>query len=152
MVAVPDGLAQHLEQIRADRAELRESVAAVQHALDGTAGGGGVSRHRVHTALVELARDFAEHVDLTERSDGLFQGVRTVPRLSRLLDQLLGEHPALLADLQDFIGLTERGDNVADLPAFRQELTGLLDRLVDHRRRGGDLIYEAFAVDIGGQG
>jgi hypothetical protein len=152
MVAVPDGLEQYLEQVRACRAELIESLAAVREALDGAARGEDASRQRVHTALVELTRDFAEHVSLAERHDGFFQGVREVPRLSRLVQQLIDEHPRLQADLHDFVALVERGDGVTEVPAFREELTELLDRLVDHRRRGGDLLYEAFAVDLGGQG
>jgi hypothetical protein len=151
MVAIPDGLEQHIEQIRAYRAELRESVSAVREALQAAGRDGAASRHRVRTALVELARDFAEHVDLTERPDGIYLGVRSVPRLSSMVDQLVAEHPRLNADIQDFIRLLEDNDTVADLPAFRTEVSELLDRLVHHRRRGGDLIYEAFAVDIGGQ-
>ncbi|GAA1180854.1 hypothetical protein GCM10009584_23590 [Ornithinimicrobium humiphilum] len=150
MAAVPEGLEQHLEQVRAYRAELRESMAAVRTALSNTSAG-GLSRQRVHAALVELARDLAEHVDLAERPDGLFQGVRAVPRLASAVDQLTAEHPTLLTDLQDYIGLLEGSDGIADVPAFRDEVARLLDRLVEHRRRGDDLIYEAFAVDIGGQ-
>src|SRR5690606_4470682 len=93
----------------------------------------------------------AEHVDLAERPDGLFQGVRAVPRLASAVDQLTAEHPTLLTDLQDYIGLLEGSDGIADVPAFRDEVARLLDRLVEHRRRGDDLIYGAFAVDIGGQ-
>ena len=151
MVAVPEGLEQHVEQIRAYRAELRESVAAVREALAAAARDGAASRRRGRTALVELARDFAEHVDLTERPDGIFQGVRDVPRLSSMVDQLTAEHPRLTADISDFITLLADNETVADVPAFRTEVGGLLDRLVQHRRRGSDLIYEAFAVDIGGQ-
>ena len=74
-----------------------------------------------------------------------------MPRLASAVDQLTAEHPTLLTDLQDYIGLLESSDGIADVPAFRDEVARLLDRLVEHRRRGDDLIYEAFAVDIGGQ-
>ena len=149
---MPEGLEAYIDQIRASRAEFRESVAAVRESLAGGPGSGDISRARVHTALVELAHDFAEHVTLAERNDGIFQAVRGVPRLTRTLENLVGEHPGLVADLQDFIALVERDDGIEDVPAFRHEVSELLDRLVDHRRRGGDLLYEAFAVDLGGQG
>lgn len=149
---MPEGLEQYLEEVRACRAELRESMAAVRQALDDAARGEETSGQRLHTGLVELVRDFAEHVSLAERHDGLFEGVREVPRLSHVVQRLVEEHPTLQSDLQDFLRLVEQGDGVTDVPAFREELNGLLDRLVDHRRRGGDLLYEAFAVDLGGQG
>lgn len=149
---MPEGLEAYIDQIRASRAEFRESVAAVRDSLDGPPDGGDVSRTRVLTALVELAHDFAEHVSLAESNDGIFEAVRSVPRLSRTLENLTAEHPALVADLQDFIELVERGEGIEDVPAFRREVIELLERLVDHRRRGGDLLYEAFAVDLGGQG
>jgi len=39
---------------------------------------------------------------------------------------------------------------VAWAEEVRVELTALLAALARHRQRGADLIYEAFAVDIGG--
>jgi hypothetical protein len=151
MVAAPDGLEAYIEQIRASRAEFRESVAAVRASLDGAGPAGPLPRQRVRTALVELARDWAGHVALSEDNDGLFMAVRDVPRLIRTLERLDGEHPALTADLQDFVDLLDGDDGATDVPAFRDELLRLVDRLVDHRRRGGDLLYEAVAVDLGGQ-
>ena len=41
---------------------------------------------------------------------------------------------------------------MADLPAFREELTTLMGRLRRHRQAGSDLIYEAYDVDLGGSG
>ena len=42
--------------------------------------------------------------------------------------------------------------DAGDLAGHREAATRLLDRLVRHRQRGSDLIYEAYAVDIGGSG
>lgn len=149
MTAVPDGVEEYVAQIRASRAGLGESVAAVRAALADPQGHG--SPRRLHVALVELARDLAGHVDLAERGDGLLRAVREAPRLARVLSALEAEHPALQADLEDFITVLERAD-VAGVPGLRVEVTGLLDRLVAHRRRVGDLLHEAIAVDLGGQG
>lgn len=87
---MPEGLDGYIEEIRASRAEFRESVAAVRASLDVAATGVELSRQRVRTAVVELARDFAGHVALAERNDGIFQAVRDVPRLTRVLEQLVG--------------------------------------------------------------
>ena len=48
--------------------------------------------------------------------------------------------------------MLEHGGTLADMPAFREELTTLIGRLVRHRQAGGDLVYEAYSVDLGGQG
>jgi hypothetical protein len=62
-----------LEDVRCRRAELLESMRAVEQALAAPAPG----RHarwaeRVHVALVELSADLREHIDITEGPDGLY--------------------------------------------------------------------------------
>jgi hypothetical protein len=64
---------------------------------------------------------------------------------------LIREH-ALIKDLLDNLtaclgepGITTDVDNVRDRG------TALLGRLLRHRQRGSDLIYQAYTVDIGGE-
>ena len=79
------------------------------------------------TAYVEAQREFA-------RRGAPLRG-RLVAECERLLDERdEGMHGP---------------DEVA---AHREAATRLLDRLARHRQRGSDLIYEAYAVDIGGSG
>jgi hypothetical protein len=142
----------YLQAVRADRAEMRESLAAVDEALAVPLGRPLVWRDRVKAALAELAHDFEDHVDLSERPDGMFSAIhKSHPRLVRSVETLLAEHSDLREDIAGYLSVLDRGDAIADLPAFREELTMLVGRLIRHRQRGGDLIYEAFAVDIGGQ-
>jgi hypothetical protein len=73
-----------LKEVRRRRAELLESMRAVEQALAAPAPG----RHahwaeRVYVALVELSADFGEHIDITEGPDGLYRELlNTAPRLS----------------------------------------------------------------------
>lgn len=63
--------------------------------------------------------------------------------------------PIDAGDLADELGCAQaRDDGIAraDLAAHRDEITTLIHRLVKHRQRGSDLIYEAYEVDIGGSG
>lgn len=147
-----DSFATYLEQVRAHRAELKDSVAAVDEAL-GAQGARADWLTRLHTALVELAHDFADHVDLTERPGGLYDTVlvrdlRLTPAVHRLTD----DHEALHAQIAGVIRAVEDGAPERDESGLHDELVALLDHLVRHRHRAGDLVYQAFGVDLGGQG
>jgi hypothetical protein len=146
-----DTFTAYLEQVRAHRAELRESVAAVDHALVELDGRDDWLQ-RLHTALVELAHDFADHVDLTEQPGGLYDTVRArANRLAPAVEQLTDDHVHLREEIADVIGRLE-GTTDHEPHLVRDELSGLVERLVRHRQRGGELVYEAFAVDLGGSG
>lgn len=143
----------YLQEVRAHRAEMRESLTAVLDALAVPLGRPVVWRERVGAALTELAHDFEDHIGVTERPDGMFSAVLDGhPRLVRSVETLLAEHASLREDIARSLSLLDRDDGAADLTAFRDELTSLVGRLVRHRQRGSDLVYEAYAVDIGGQG
>lgn len=145
-------LDEHLARMHAQRAELREAASALDDALArplGTA----QWRERVHTALVELAHDFRDHVELSESDGGLFRTVlEEDPRLSPAVERQREEHVAVGEHIDEAITVLESENPPWDLVAFREDLTSLAGALVRHRQRGNDLIYEAFTVDLGGQG
>jgi hypothetical protein len=142
-----------LEDLRRRRAELRESISAVEHALAAPAPGRYPHwAERVHVALVELSADFGEHIHFTEGPDGLYREIlRTPPRLSGAVARLTREH-ALITDLLDnLLACVSQPEVNADVDTVRDRGTALLGRLVRHRQRGSDLIYEAYTADIGGE-
>ncbi len=145
-------LRDYLERVHAQRSELREAAAAVDDALARPLGT-QLWRERVHTALVELEHDFRDHVELTEREGGLFDVVLAEDtRLSPAVEQQREEHRALGARLAAAVSALEGDGPAAGLAAFREDVTTLVGELVRHRQRGNDLVYEAFSVDLGGQG
>ena len=145
--------ATYLERVRAHRAELRESVAAVDEALASPIARGGAWRERVRAALAELSHDFRDHVELTERPGGLYDSVRHgAPRLSGAVERLTGEHSRYAEAIGGYLAVLEHGGTIGDLPAFREEVTTLMGQLVRHRQKGADLVYEAFEMDLGGSG
>jgi hypothetical protein len=141
-----------LEALRRQRAELRESMNALEQALAAPAPGRlGAWAQRVHVALVELSADLREHIDITEGPDGLYGGLlTTAPRLSNAIARLTREH-AQIRDLVDDLLARVSGPGVNDADPVRDLGTALLGRLVRHRQRGSDLIYEAYDADIGGE-
>jgi hypothetical protein len=142
-----------VDELRRRRAELRESMSALELALASPAPEGQARwAERVHVALVELAADFREHIDFTEGREGLYGDlIQAAPRLSGGVARLTREHGlirGLLDDLLEYVstpGANHGVDNVRDLG------TELLGTLLRHRQRGSDLVYEAFQVDIGGE-
>lgn len=141
-----------LQAIRSRRAELRDSMSALELALAGPAARGLVRwTERVHVALVELSADFGEHIDLTEGPDGLYVDLlTTAPRLSGAVARLTGEHLEISDLVDDLLGRTSTLSN-EDVDPVRELGTTLLGLLVSHRQRGSDLVYEAYEFDVGGE-
>ena len=146
--------AAYLERVRAQRAELGESMAALDAALDLPVGLGRTWRGRVRAALTELAHDLRDHVELTEAPGGLYDDILAkAPRLSRKVDEQKAEHAALLVEVERL--LQERDDGMPDaeaVAAHREAATKMVGMLIRHRQRGSDLTYQAYQVDIGGMG
>ena len=140
-----------VEELRSRRAELRESLSALELALAGAAR----EDHRqwverVQVALVELSADFREHLDLTEGVDGLHhQLLSTDPRLAGGVEKLTEEHVVIQQLLDDL--LKQEDAPAPDVEDVRDRATHLLGVVVRHRQRGSDLVYEAFEIDIGGE-
>ena len=65
----------YLEQVQRQRAELGESMAALEAALTLPAGAGPVWRRRVRAALTELSHDLRDHANLTEVDGGLYADI-----------------------------------------------------------------------------
>ncbi len=141
------------EALRQHRAELRESMSALEYALASPAIAGQARWvQRVHAALVELSGDFSAHVDITEGPDGLYRDLlKTSPRLSDAVASLTREHAQIQGQVDDLLSRVATPDVIEDLGRVRDLGTALLGTLVRHRQRGSDLVFEAYEVDIGGE-
>jgi hypothetical protein len=140
------------EELVRQRAELRESMSALELALSGPVSGDQVRwAERMQVALVELSADVRGHITFTEGSAGLYVDLlATAPRLAGAVDHLTQEHVEITALLEDLIARATPPvtDDVADL---RELGNALLARLVTHRQRGSDLVYGAYELDLGGE-
>jgi hypothetical protein len=141
-----------LDAVRTRRAELRESMTKLEYALAAPMSARAVVwGERVHAVLVEMADDFAEHVDVTEGPDGLHQAILSGDlRLANAVNALAAEHPDIAAQITDLVAASYAPVAEPDVETILAQATCLLARLVRHRQRGADLIYEAYDTDIGG--
>ncbi|HMG29245.1 MAG TPA: hypothetical protein VK585_03890 [Jiangellaceae bacterium] len=144
---------QAIEALRVRRAELYESMSALEQALAAPAPGRlDAWAERVHVALVELVSDFREHIAIAEGPKGVYRRVlSTTPRLSDAVARLTREHTAindLIDQLLTRVGAARVSDGV---DGVRDLGTALLVRLIQSRQRSADLIYEAYQSDIGGE-
>jgi len=142
-----------IDALRRRRAELRESMSALELALASPAPEDQARWvERVHVALVELSADFRQHITITEGSDGLYHELlQTVPRLSGALARLTRDHAVITRQLDDLLGYATTPATNQVVDDVRDLGTALLGALVRHRQRGADLVYEAFHLDIGGE-
>lgn len=142
-----------LDAIRAHRAELRESMAALEQALAGPAPGRvDAWAERVHVALVELSGDLRHHVELTEGSEGLHPEVlAAAPRLAGKVRRLAADHVEIARAIDELLLRVAAPMDADGVAATRALGVTLLGRLVRHRQAGADLVYEAYEADIGGE-
>ena len=153
--------AQHITEVRRRRAELLESINALEQALAAPVPSGQIRWVQgASDALLELSGDFHDHVELTEGPAGLYARViRTSPRLAHQVERLTQDHATLTELISELLtvvgkaaGTFARGDSMlVSLDEVRDRGTTLIAALVRHRQRGSDLMYEGYSVDIGGQ-
>lgn len=149
-----DGDPQTLEIARAQRADLWRHLVGLEHAI-ATPLPGRVQAWAAaaHEALVDLSATFERHCAIVEAPDGVFdQVLAAAPRLEGMVERLRKEHIAIAdvvtAELRAARDLGNTADVEQALEA-RQRLTDLITALSRHRQGGADLVYEAYAVDIG---
>jgi DNA-binding GntR family transcriptional regulator len=105
-------------------------------------------------ALAQLEREIVEHIENTERPDGLFDEIIDIaPRLSHNVQLLRDEHPEMLEAASTLRArlTTEPVRDARSVDETRDEIQRLLGRLVKHRQHGADLMWEAYNRDIGGE-
>jgi hypothetical protein len=146
-----------LEAARGQRLSLRRAIARLEEALaapddpDGLGGPDGLPA-RLLPALESLQEVFAVHVEVTEAPGGLYQEIlENAPRLANRITRFRREHTEITDGIHR--GLAECAGAAAPdaVQALRDHAVRLFADLVRHRKRGLDLVYEAYHVDIGGE-
>ncbi len=143
-----------LNAARKRRGALREAIVGVEYAASSPAGTGLVWWENVDRELHGLRKALSAHIIEVEAPGGLLAEVsRVAPRLISAVERIKDEHAELCESVDAALDAVMRQETYAhaeEIPAAREALLGLLGRLVRHRQAGADLIYDAYAMDIGG--
>lgn len=143
----PETVAPAIEGVKARRADLHNILIELEHSIAAAAPGREPQwTQGVRDALDRLTEAFASHVSATESADGLFEQVRRrAPRLDHHCQRLAEDHGRITAELTTAIAALD-----TDVAGAREAVLSLLAHLARHRQLGADLVYEAYAVDLGG--
>ncbi len=146
-----------LEAAKGQRLSLRRAIAGLEQALavpddaDGLGGLDGLAA-RLRPALERLQEVFAVHVEVTEAPGGLYQEILEIaPRLANRVSRFRREHAEISEDIGQAIAEASAATDPEAVRALRDHTVRLFADLVRHRKRGLDLVYEAYDVDIGGE-
>ena len=146
-----------LEAARGRRLSLRRSIAALEEALAATddpddLGGQDALPARLGPALEHLQQVFAVHVEVTEAPGGLYQEIlENAPRLANRVTRFRREHVEITEGIHRGLAECPAATTPEATTALRDRSVRLFADLVRHRKRGLDLVYEAYHVDIGGE-
>jgi len=152
--AAPQEMTPTLEEVVRRRADLHQAILGLERAAAEPASGREEQwQVGVMAALENLEAEIVDHIEVTEREHGLYDEIIDVaPRLSRSIEVLRDEHPAMQASTAALrarlVGVPVRGDE--EIAEARQAIDHVLAQLVSHRRRGADLLWEAYSLDTGG--
>ena len=152
--AAPQEMTATLEEVVRRRADLHQAILGLERAAAAPAGGREeLWQAGVIAALEEVEDEIVDHIEVTEREHGLYDEITDVaPRLSRNIEVLRNEHPEMQAAtsaLRALLGSAPVQGNEA-LAEARGAIDQVVAQLVSHRRRGADLLWEAYSLDTGG--
>jgi hypothetical protein len=134
-----------LEAAKGQRLSLRRAIAGLEEALATPDNPDG-------PALERLGEVFAVHVEVTEAPGGLYQEIlENAPRLANRVTRFRREHAEITAGIGQAAAECSAATDPASVQALRDHAVRLFADLVRHRKRGLDLVYEAYHVDIGGE-
>jgi hypothetical protein len=153
-VAVDD---ENFQALRARRAGFRAAMGDLERAVAAPAPGRIDEWVSGVRDALEALRDVVDrHVHATESPGGFLDEIIAVePRLANQSVRLRDEHGEIVDAIAVASARLRAGTSFAPeewVEAMRDRLLALLGTLARHRQRGADLVYEAYAVDIGGTG
>jgi hypothetical protein len=146
-----------LEAAKGQRLSLRRAIAALEEALAITDDPDGIGGHdslptRLAPPLERLQEVFAVHVQVTEAPGGLYHEIlENAPRLANRVTRFRREHAEITDGIRRGIAECSTATDPDAVQALRDHSVRLFADLVRHRKRGLDLVYEAYHVDIGGE-
>jgi hypothetical protein len=141
-----------LDAIRIRRDRLYDAILAVERALAAPAGDHPAGWAAALAAPVDNLQEVLDaHIDGTEGPDGLFEQIRhDAPHLLHAVEGLRDDHNPLLVATTSLANALPGVVDDATVDAVRTSALDLVRRLLEHRHRGAELVYDAYSVDVSG--
>jgi hypothetical protein len=144
-----------VERVESRREEMHDMMVRLEHALAAPSGSDRAGwRAEMLVKCDEFGLVLDNHIIGTEGQDGLFSEISSrSPRLISRVDRLRAEH-VHLHEASAGLRAALASDPLTDEAIATARDLGLilLTELSRHRQHGADLVYEAYWVDVGGQG
>jgi hypothetical protein len=139
-----------LSEVRIRRDRLYDAVLSLERAIAAPAGDHAPRWAATLAAPVDNLREVLEaHVAQTEGGDGLFEQMRDdAPHLLNAVERLRDEHTPLLVGVQQLADLLPGVNAEPQVDAVRAAALDLVRRILEHRHRGAELLYDAYSVDV----
>ena len=140
-----------LQAAKGQRHSLRRAIAGLEEAL-GPAGGLDGFPTRLRGALEALQDVFSVHIEVTEAPGGLYDEIlEHAPRLANRVARFRREHAEIAEAIRTGVAASDGAGDAEAVQALRDHAVRLFADLVRHRKRGLDLVYEAYHIEIGGE-
>jgi hypothetical protein len=139
-----------LDAVRVRRDAMYDTVMALERALASpTSGRPDDWCALLHNRVANVRSVLEAHVAETEADGGFFDDVREhAPQLLHAAEQLQAEHAPLLAATDDLEREIDAAVPTGEVAAVRTAGLDLIHRVLEHRHRGAELVYDAYSVDI----
>lgn len=155
-VTTPRPAAPLVARVRAGRAGLRRALHDLEDAIATPVQHVDAWREQVRERVVGMQQAWSHHIEVTESADGLHPTlVADAARLVHGVATLRREHASIAAALARLCDATRPtptpgGSTGGEVAALRAGATDVITAVMRHRQRGADLVWEAYAVDLGG--
>jgi hypothetical protein len=137
-----------LDAVRVRRAGLRAACERLRAALPDRAGSSGPNAAELTVAAADVDRLWQRHIDQTEAPDGvLAQILGDAPRLAPMITRLRADHPEVTRRLRAAADSLAAGPGLLEAADHLRAALAAIDK---HVGGGGELIYLAYNVDLGG--
>jgi hypothetical protein len=136
-----------IERVQPQRDRLREAHLA----FEATCGTTDASKAALLATFDELREAFAIHVAFTEGPGGLFEEMQDEAPLESAteIDRLRRDH-ITIANVLERVEQLVRADAAERDERVGEATTELVRLLAQHRRRGIELTYNVYGIDVGG--
>ena len=150
MTSIQEQNREVLAAVRLRRDDLYEAIIGLERALATPSGGAPEAwATMLGPPVARLEQVLDAHVHGTEGEDGLFVQLREeAPRLLPAVERLQGEHSELMGASQALATKLLAVRAARDVDDVRDVALDLMRRLLEHRHRGSELLFDAYQVDV----